>query len=82
MRARSGSGVRLDYYQRLVYKTILKYQVRNDRFYCITAPQPLVNSLILELIHFLLTDSAYFDSFHSSYKYPNFYFILYFLIFF
>jgi len=26
MRARSGSGVRLDYYQRLVYKTILKYQ--------------------------------------------------------
>ena len=27
MRARSGSGVRLEYYQRLVYKTILKYQV-------------------------------------------------------
>ena len=27
MRTRSGSGVRLDYYQRLVYKTILKYQV-------------------------------------------------------
>ena len=29
MRARSGSGVRLEYYQRLVYKTIVKYQVRN-----------------------------------------------------
>ena len=28
MRARSGSGVRLEYYQRLVYKTILRYQVR------------------------------------------------------
>ena len=27
IRARSNSGVRLDYYQRLVYKTILKYQV-------------------------------------------------------
>lgn len=26
MRARSGSGVRLDYFNRLVYKTILKYQ--------------------------------------------------------
>ena len=27
LRSRSGSGVRLEYYQRLVYKTILKYQV-------------------------------------------------------
>ena len=31
MRARSGSGVRLEYYQRLVYKTIVKYQVRNNQ---------------------------------------------------
>ena len=29
MRARSGSGVRLDYFNRLVYKTILKYQVNS-----------------------------------------------------
>lgn len=27
VRSRSGSGVRLEYYQRLVHKTILKYQV-------------------------------------------------------
>ena len=28
MRSRSNSGVQLDNYQRLVYKTILKYQVK------------------------------------------------------
>ena len=32
MRARSGSGVRLDYFNRLVYKTILKYQVKPHHF--------------------------------------------------
>jgi len=32
MRARSGSGVRLDYFNRLVYKTILKYQVKPPLF--------------------------------------------------
>jgi hypothetical protein len=32
MRSRSNSGVRLDYYQRIVYRTILDHQVLSHGF--------------------------------------------------
>ena len=60
MRSRSGSGVRLEYYQRLVYKTILRYQVRKlklDSVNLLFICQPKLKNLLQNPVTGLLPAS-------------------------